>query len=200
VDRPLLVRQTHHERSLRLATSLTMTLANSELSDIYTYGACKGNRGRGGWAAVFFLDGERRIVSGDDRSTTSNRMELTAAIRGLLATKEHQNVIIHSDSQYLINTMTRGWERNTNLDLWAQLDQIRQTRNIAWKWVSSNQSSPGNEIANRVASMEAGLFQTRDDSSPRRRTMSAHGKAKHRRHTGSKPSGNTAHHPKRSKS
>ena len=197
---PLLVQQAHHEGTVRLAASLTMTLANSELSDIYTYGACEGNRGRGGWAAVFFLDGERRILSGDDRSTTSNRMELTAAIRGLLATKEHQNVIIHSDSQYLINTMTRGWERNTNLDLWAQLDQIRQTRNIAWKWVSSNQSTPGNEIANRVASMEAGLFQTRDDSSPRRRTLSAHGKAKHQRHTGSKQSGNTAHRPKRSKS
>lgn len=197
--RPLLVQQANYERSLRLAASPTMTLTNSELSDIYTYGACKANRGQGGWAAVFFLDGERRIVSGNDRSTTSNRMELTAAIRGLLATKEYQNVTIHSDSQYLINTMIRGWERNTNLDLWAQIDQIRQTRNIAWKWVSSNQISPGNEIANRVASMEAGLFQTRDDSSPRRRTLSAHGKAKHRRHTGSKPSRNTPHRPKRSK-
>ena len=193
-------RQAHCERSLWLAASLTMTLANNGSTNIYTYGACKANRGRGGWATVFSLDGERRIISGNDHSTTSNRMELTAAIRGLLATKDNQNVIIHSDSQYLINTMTRGWERNTNLDLWAQLDQISQTRNISWKWVSSNQSNPGNEIANRVASMEAGLFQTQDDSSPRRRNLSAHGKSKHRRHPGSKPSGKTAHRPKRSKS
>jgi ribonuclease HI len=177
-----------------------MTLANTGSSDIHTYGACEANRGRGGWAAVVSLDGERRILSGNDRSTTNNRMELTAAIRGLLATRENQNVIIHSGSQYLINTMTRGWERNTNLDLWTQLDQISQTRNISWKWVSSNQSNPGNEIANRVASMEAGLFQTRDNSSPRRRTLSAHGKSKHRRHPGSKPSSKSAQRPKRSKS
>lgn len=175
-----------------------MTSADSELSEIFTYGACDGNRGRGGWAAVFFINGDRRIVSGNDRSTTSNRMELTAAIRGLRATEEHQNVMIHSDSQYLINTMTRGWERKSNLDLWAQLDQIQKTRHIAWKWVSSNQSSPGNQIANRVASMEAGLFQTRDENPPRRRAMSVKGKAKHRRHTGGNQSGNTAHRPKRS--
>lgn len=175
-----------------------MTSANSEPTEIFTYGACDGNRGRGGWAAVFFVNEERRIVSGNDRSTTSNRMELTAAIRGLRATEESPNVIIHSDSQYLINTMTRGWERKSNLDLWTQLDRIKQTRNIAWKWVSSNQPTPGNQIANRVASMEAGLFQTREESPPRRRTMSLKGKPKHRRHTGGKQPGSSAQRPKRS--
>jgi len=175
-----------------------MTLAASQSNDIFTYGACHGNRGRGGWAAVLFSNGERRIVSGNDRSTTSNRMELTAAIRGLEATREQPNVTIHSDSQYLINTMTRGWERNSNLDLWTQLDQFQKTRNISWKWVSRNRSTPGHEIANRVASMEAGLFQTRDEGPPGRRTISLRGKPRHLRHSGGKRSGNSAHRPRKS--
>jgi ribonuclease HI len=147
---------------------------------------------------VFCIDGQRRIVSGNDRSTTSNRMELTAAIRGLLATREQQYVTIHSDSQYLINTMNRGWERTSNLDLWAQLDQIQKSRSITWKWVSRTRSTPGNEIAHRVASMEAGLFQTRDDTPPRRRSIPRPGKPRHLRHTGSKPSGSPAHRSRKS--
>lgn len=172
--------------------------AGGQSIEIFTYGACDGNRGRGGWAAVFFPRGERRIVSGNDRSTTSNRMELTAAIRGLLATRDYQNVTIHSDSQYLINTMTRGWERNSNLDLWAQLDQTQKERNVAWRWVSGNRSTPGNEIANRVASMEAGLFQARGEGGPGRRSISSHGRPRHLRHTGGKQSGSPAHRIKRS--
>jgi len=175
-----------------------MTLTASHSNEIFTCGACAGNRGRGGWAAVFFKNGERGIVSGNDRSTTANRMELTAAIRGLLATRECQKVTVHSDSQYLINTMTRGWDRNSNLDLWAQLDQLQTTRNIAWKWLGSNRNSPGKEIANRVATMEAGLFQTRDESRPGRRTLSWHGQAGHQRPTGGKHPGNNAHRPGRS--
>jgi ribonuclease HI len=174
-----------------------MTLADGPIQ-IFTSGACDGNRGRGGWAAVFFTNGERRIVSGNDRSTTSNRMELTAAIRSLLATAQQQNVTIHSDSQYLINTMTRGWERNSNLDLWAQLDQIQKSRNISWKWVSSHRSTPGNEVARRVASMEAGLFQTRDESPPGRRPISHPGRPRHKRPTGGKLSGSPARRSRKS--
>lgn len=175
-----------------------MTLADGQDNQIFTSGACDGNRGRGGWAAVFCINGERRIVSGNDRSTTGNRMEMTAAIRGLLATREQQMVTIHSDSQYLVNTMTRGWERNSNLDLWAQLDQIQHSRNITWKWVSRNRSTPGNEIAHRVASMEAGLFQTREETPPRRRPISNPGKPRHLRPTGGKPSGPRVHRPRKS--
>ena len=85
-----------------------MTSANIEANAICIDGACKGTRGSGGWAAVFYQDGERRILSGNDRSTTGNRMVVTATIRGLLATPEHQDIIVYSDSQYLINTMTRS--------------------------------------------------------------------------------------------
>ena len=177
-----------------------MTSANIEANAICVDGACNGNRGNGGWAAVFYQDGERRILSGNDRSTTGNRMVVTATIRGLLATPEHKEIFVYSDSQYLINTMTRGWERNSNLDLWDQVDRIQKSRNITWKWVSKHWRSPGNEIATRVASMEAGLFQTRDDKpAPRRRTLSANGKPRHHRHTGGKrPSNTSARRPKRS--
>lgn len=175
-----------------------MTLADADQNSIFTEGTCKGTRGRGGWAAVFYQDGKRRILSGNDRSTTSNRMELVAAIKGLQATPELRSVVVHSDSQYLINTMNRGWERNSNLDLWAQLDRIQESRNVTWKWVTSRQRSPGNEIANRVASMEAGLFQTEGDNPPRRRAPAMTGKPRHKRHTGGKRPGNSVRRPKRS--
>ncbi len=177
-----------------------MTPTNIEENAIFIDGACKGTRGSGGWAVVFYQEGERRILSGNDRSTTANRMAVTATIRGLLATPEHRDIFVYSNSQYLINTMTRGWERNSNLDLWAQIDRIQQSRNITWKWVSSNRRNPGNEIATRVASMEAGLFQTRDDKpETRRRTFSVGGKPRHHRHTGGKrPSNTSARRPKKS--
>jgi ribonuclease HI/DNA polymerase-3 subunit epsilon len=143
-------------------------VADKEPTIIFIDGACKGNPGRGGWAAVTVRDGQRHIISGNDRHTTNNRMELTAAIKGLEGTAEEQEVVVYTDSQYLVNTMTRGWNRNANLDLWEKLDQLCKDRKVAWKWVRGHQGTPGNEIADKVASMEAGLFQTRDES-PRSR-------------------------------
>jgi ribonuclease HI len=130
---------------------------------IFTDGACKGNPGRGGWAAVTVRNGQRHIISGNDRYTTNNRMELTAAIKGLEDIPQDGEVVIYSDSQYLVNTMTRNWKRNANLDLWEKLDQLCKDRRVTWRWVRGHHGTPGNEIADRVASMEAGLFQTRDD-------------------------------------
>jgi ribonuclease HI len=128
---------------------------------IYTDGACRGNPGPGGWAAVLLQDGKRNIISGNDRRTTNNRMELLAAIKGLEAAPRDQSVTIYTDSQYLVNTMTKGWQRNANLDLWELLDRQCQDRRVTWKWVRGHNGTPGNEIADRVASMEAGIFDTR---------------------------------------
>ena len=143
-------------------------MADKDKTIIFADGACQGNPGRGGWAAVTVRDGQRHIISGNDRHTTNNRMELTAAIKGLEGAPKYQEVVIYTDSQYLVNTMTRRWRRNANLDLWEKLDQLCKDRNISWKWVRGHQGTPGNEIADRVASMEVGLFQARDDTPKRR--------------------------------
>jgi ribonuclease HI len=148
-------------------------VADQEPTIIFTDGACKGNPGSGGWAAVTIRDGQRHIISGNDRHTTNNRMELIAAIKGLEGTPEKQEVVLYTDSQYLVNTMTRGWKRNANLDLWEKLDPLCKDRKVTWKWVRGHQGTPGNEIADKVASMEAGLFQTRDDP-PQTRSPRSH--------------------------
>ena len=90
--------------------------------DIYTDGSCSGNPGPGGWAAVIEHDGEKSRLSGGERSTTNNRMEIMAAIKGLEAAPPGATAVIHSDSEYLVKTMTKGWKRNVNRDLWEQLD------------------------------------------------------------------------------
>ena len=158
-------------------------VTDNQQTIIFTDGACQGNPGRGGWAAVTIRDGQRHIISGNDRHTTNNRMELTAAIKGLEGAPRDQEVVIYTDSQYLVNTMTRGWKRNANLDLWEKLDQLCKDRKVTWKWVRGHQGTPGNEIADKVAKMEAGLFQTRDESSrpgPSRARQSAQ-QSSHRR-------------------
>ena len=92
--------------------------------NIYTDGACSGNPGPGGWAAII-VDGEKRKeVKGGDENTTNNRMELTAAIEGLAKIPGDSEVTVHSDSLYLVNTMTKNWKRNVNHDLWEKLDKL----------------------------------------------------------------------------
>jgi ribonuclease HI len=124
---------------------------------IFTDGACKGNPGRGGWAAILFRNGVYEIVSGHEARTTNNRMELMAAIKGLEAADTVQEITIYSDSTYLTNTMTKGWKRNANHDLWEQLDRLVAGRKVTWKWVRGHSGTPGNEMADRVANLEAGL-------------------------------------------
>lgn len=119
--------------------------------DIYTDGSCSGNPGRGGWAAIVVQDGRQVELKGSVERTTSNRMELTAAIEGLTHVPEGSEVSIHSDSEYLVNTMTRSWKRRANLDLWQRLDELKATRKVKWIWVEGHSSHPGNERANRLA-------------------------------------------------
>lgn len=157
-------------------------MADTDKTIIFTDGACKGNPGRGGWAAVTMRGGKRHIVSGNDRHTTNNRMELTAAIKGLEGAPRDQEVVIYTDSQYLVNTMTRGWRRNANQDLWEILDRLCKDRKVTWKWVRGHQGTPGNEVADRVASMEAGLFSTRDDGPKKRPSRSPSPPSKRSQH------------------
>ena len=123
---------------------------------IHTDGACKGNPGPGGWGAVIEQNGGQVKLSGSEPQTTNNRMEMTAVIKGLEAVDALANVLISSDSTYVINTMTKGWKRKANQDLWDQLDRLVQSRNVSWRWVRGHNGDRGNELADALATKEAG--------------------------------------------
>ena len=102
--------------------------------EVYTDGACLGNPGPGGWAALVVDGGKRLVFEGREEKTTNNRMELRAAIEGLARTPPGSHVSLYSDSQYLVYTMTRNWKRKANLDLWQKLDNLSRERQVKWEW------------------------------------------------------------------
>jgi ribonuclease HI len=134
------------------------------LVEIYTDGACRGNPGPGGWGAVLTAPGHEKEISGAERETTNNRMELTAAIQALRALKRHCQVRLYTDSQYVRKGVTEWmeqWkERNwrtadrkpvKNIDLWQALDAELERHTIEWHWVKGHSGVPGNEHADRLA-------------------------------------------------
>lgn len=135
---------------------------------IFTDGACLGNPGPGGYAAVITFAGEEQIIVGRDRSTTNNKMEMTAAIKALEAVSKDLPIVIHSDSQYVIKGATewlRGWKAKgwrkadgkpvMNQDLWMQMDVLMAGREISWKWVKGHAGHPENERVDALANWEA---------------------------------------------
>jgi ribonuclease HI len=123
---------------------------------IHTDGACKGNPGPGGWGTVIEQNGNQQKLSGSEPQTTNNRMEMTAVIKGLEAVDPSARVLISSDSTYVINTMTKGWKRKVNHDLWDQLDRLVRDRDISWRWVRGHSGDRGNELADALATKQAG--------------------------------------------
>ena len=123
---------------------------------IHTDGACKGNPGQGGWGAVIEQNGDQIRLSGGEPQTTNNRMEMTAVIKGLEAVDRSAKVLISSDSTYVVNTMTKGWKRKANHDLWEQLDALVKIRDVSWRWVRGHSGDRGNELADALATKEAG--------------------------------------------
>ena len=123
--------------------------------DIYTDGSCIVNPGPGGWAAIVFDGESKRVLSGGDQKTTNNRMEILAVVKGLQTVPEASEVTVHSDSQYVINTMTRNWKRNANQDLWEQLDAEVNKRAVKWQWVRGHSGHPLNEEVDKLANGEA---------------------------------------------
>ena len=123
---------------------------------IHTDGACKGNPGPGGWGTVIEQNGNQQKLSGSEPQTTNNRMEMTAVIKGLEAVDASAKVLISSDSTYVINTMTKGWKRKANHDLWEQLDRLAGSRNVSWRWVRGHNGDRGNELADALATKAAG--------------------------------------------
>ena len=119
---------------------------------IYTDGSCLGNPGPGGWGAVVWAGtGEPVRLSGPEKQTTNNRMELMAAVKGLESVPAGSAVTIYSDSSYLVNTMTRNWKRRVNHDLWDRLDSLAQGREVVWHWVRGHAGNRWNEEADRLA-------------------------------------------------
>ena len=135
---------------------------------IFTDGACLGNPGPGGYAAVITIAGEEQIIVGRDSSTTNNKMEMTAAIKALEAVSKDLPIMIHSDSQYVIKGATewlRGWKAKgwrkadgkpvMNQDLWVQMDALMIGRQVTWKWVKGHAGHPENERVDSLANWEA---------------------------------------------
>jgi len=139
----------------------------SELTLVHmaTDGACKGNPGPGGWGVVIRSGEKEKLLSGGEKLTTNNRMELTAAIKGLEALKRPCHVILSTDSRYVMDGLTKwlaGWQRNgwrtaarqpvKNCDLWQELVAAAAPHHIRWEWVKGHAGHPENERADKLAS------------------------------------------------
>ena len=130
---------------------------------IYTDGACSGNPGPGGWAAVLRYGSAEKELSGGERETTNNRMELTAVIRALEALKEPCRVTVYTDSQYISRAMTEGWLANwkragftkkgglKNAELWQELDTLLQRHKVTFRWVKGHADNEMNNRCDRMA-------------------------------------------------
>ena len=132
---------------------------------IYTDGACSGNPGPGGWGAVIFdQDNKQKNISGSEKNTTNNRMELLAAIMSLKKIKINSEVVIFTDSIYVKNGITewmKNWKKNgwknsskkpvKNKDLWVKLDKLCEANSVSWKWVKGHSTNEFNNLADELA-------------------------------------------------
>jgi len=121
------------------------------LIEIYTDGAYNPVLGQGGWGAVIVERGQKRVFSGMVKKTTSNRMEITAALEGILHTPQSAEVVVYTDSQYLFGCMAKGWQRRANRDLWEQLDEVVSPRRVRWEWIDRNTRNPFHKEAHTLA-------------------------------------------------
>ncbi|MES2934152.1 MAG: ribonuclease HI [Pseudomonadota bacterium] len=132
--------------------------------EIFTDGACKGNPGAGGWGALLMVDGHEKELFGGEANTTNNRMEMRAVIEALSALTRPCEVVLHTDSQYVLKGITewlagwkaRGWKTAAkapvkNVDLWQALDAAQARHQIQWRWVRGHSGHVGNERADMLA-------------------------------------------------
>ena len=135
---------------------------------IYIDGACVGNPGPGGWAAIILLENKKKEIFGGEKSTTNNRMELTAAIKALEyfveLKKKESSLKIFTDSNYVKDGITiwiHKWEKNNwktsdkkdvkNIDLWKKLKELTKNEKIEWNWIKGHSGDPYNELADKLA-------------------------------------------------
>ena len=133
--------------------------------EIFTDGACSGNPGPGGWGTVLRFGEHEKELSGAEASTTNNRMEMTAVIQGLAALKEPCEVTLTTDSQYVVNSITKGWVYGwkkrgwvksdktpaLNVDLWEQMLPLLEKHKVTFVWVRGHAGHPENERCDRLA-------------------------------------------------
>jgi len=132
--------------------------------EIFTDGACTGNPGPGGWAAILRSGDHEKELSGGERATTNNRMELMAAIKAFEALKKPMEVVIHTDSRYVMDGITKwvhGWKKNgwktadkkpvKNEELWRALEAAAAPHKVTWKWVRGHAGHPENERCDALA-------------------------------------------------
>jgi ribonuclease HI len=138
--------------------------SNDQIVEIFCDGACSGNPGPGGYGSIMRFGGHVKELSGGARETTNNRMEMTAAIEALRQLKRPCQVIITTDSQYLVKGMTEwiaGWQRKgwknskkepvVNKDLWEQLLSLSKSHSVQWKWVKGHAGHAENERCDQLA-------------------------------------------------
>lgn len=140
--------------------------------EIFTDGACSGNPGPGGWAAILRYRGTEKELSGGEKNTTNNRMELTAVIEALSALKERCIVTLYSDSRYVIDSVQKGWAKSwrargwkkadrspaLNPDLWEKLLTLLDRHEVKFVWVKGHNEHPENERCDRLAVAESKKF------------------------------------------
>ena len=136
----------------------------TQIVEIYTDGACRGNPGKGGWGALLrYGDAEKNLYGGEEL-TTNNRMELTAVIKGLEALTKSCRIKITTDSKYVLQGVTEwmpNWKKRSwrtankkpvlNVELWQQLDELVAQHEIEWDWVKGHSGHPENELADHLA-------------------------------------------------
>jgi ribonuclease HI len=132
--------------------------------DIFTDGACSGNPGPGGWAAILRAGKHEKELSGGETATTNNRMELMAVIRALEALKQPSAAVVHTDSRYVMDGATKwmkNWKKNgwktadkkpvKNEELWRALEDASVRHSVSWRWVRGHDGHPENERADALA-------------------------------------------------
>ena len=132
--------------------------------EIYTDGSCLTNPGNGGWAAIINKDGDITKISGSEKNTTNNRMELLATINALRDLDANSQIKIYTDSVYLkegITVWLANWEKNNwktadkknvkNVDLWKKLKELVKSKQIEWLWVKGHSGDPMNDLADKLA-------------------------------------------------
>lgn len=138
-------------------------MSEKPLVTIYTDGACRGNPGPGGWAAILRYGKHEKAISGGEKDTTNNRMELRAALEALRSLTEPCRVVLYTDSEYLKKGITlwlpgwkkRNWRRKggklANVDLWMKLDEEMARHEVRWRWVKAHAGNTVNERVDKLA-------------------------------------------------